>query len=79
MATTQSYSAAVSQDYNQLCSICQRKSVFQQRYSRKREWDERIVHRAGNALTDDLGNKEYDLIFIGISCTTSMRRQVAIS
>jgi SAM-dependent methyltransferase len=26
---------------------------------------ERIVHRAGNALTDDLGNEEYDLIFIG--------------
>jgi 2-polyprenyl-3-methyl-5-hydroxy-6-metoxy-1,4-benzoquinol methylase len=26
---------------------------------------ERIVHRAGNALTDDLGNQEYDLIFIG--------------
>ena len=48
-----------------MCSICQRKSDFQQRSSRKREWDERIVHRAGNALTDDLGNKEYDLIFIG--------------
>src|SRR5260370_24499002 len=26
---------------------------------------EGIVHRAGNALTDDLGNEEYDLIFIG--------------
>jgi 2-polyprenyl-3-methyl-5-hydroxy-6-metoxy-1,4-benzoquinol methylase len=26
---------------------------------------ERIVHRAGNALTDELGNEEYDLIFIG--------------
>ena len=26
---------------------------------------ERIVHRVGNALTDDLGNEEYDLIFIG--------------
>ncbi len=39
----------------------------------------RIAHRAGNALTDDLGNEEYDLIFIGISCTTSMRSQVAIS
>jgi SAM-dependent methyltransferase len=26
---------------------------------------ERIVHRAGNALIDDLGNEEYDLIFIG--------------
>jgi SAM-dependent methyltransferase len=26
---------------------------------------ERIVHRAGNALTDDLGTEEYDLIFIG--------------
>src|SRR5256885_4825338 len=26
---------------------------------------ERIVHRAGNVLTDDLGNEEYDLIFIG--------------
>jgi SAM-dependent methyltransferase len=26
---------------------------------------ERIVHRAGNALTDDLGNEVYDLIFIG--------------
>jgi protein-L-isoaspartate O-methyltransferase len=39
----------------------------------------RIAHRAGNVLTDDLGNEEYDLIFIGISCTTSMRRQVAIS
>src|SRR5205085_11963584 len=26
---------------------------------------ERIVHRAGNALTDDLGNEEYNLIFIG--------------
>jgi SAM-dependent methyltransferase len=26
---------------------------------------ERIVHCAGNALTDDLGNEEYDLIFIG--------------
>jgi SAM-dependent methyltransferase len=26
---------------------------------------ERIVHRVGNALTDDLGNQEYDLIFIG--------------
>ena len=26
---------------------------------------ERIVHRAGNALTDNLGNEEYDLIFIG--------------
>src|SRR5260370_7943946 len=25
----------------------------------------RIVHRAGNVLTDDLGNEEYDLIFIG--------------
>ncbi len=38
---------------------------MQQRSLRKREWGERIVHRAGNALTDDLGNKEYDLIFIG--------------
>src|SRR6266487_3094738 len=26
---------------------------------------ERIAHRAGNVLTDDLGNEEYDLIFIG--------------
>jgi SAM-dependent methyltransferase len=26
---------------------------------------ERIVHRVRNALTDDLGNEEYDLIFIG--------------
>ena len=26
---------------------------------------ERIVHRSGNALTDNLGNEEYDLIFIG--------------
>ena len=26
---------------------------------------ERIVHRAGNALTDNLGTEEYDLIFIG--------------
>jgi len=26
---------------------------------------ERIVHRAGNALTDEQGNEEYDLIFIG--------------
>lgn len=26
---------------------------------------ERIVHRTGNALTADLGNEEYDLIFIG--------------
>jgi 2-polyprenyl-3-methyl-5-hydroxy-6-metoxy-1,4-benzoquinol methylase len=26
---------------------------------------ERIVHRAGDALTDDLGREEYDLIFIG--------------
>lgn len=26
---------------------------------------ERILHRAGNALTDDLGDEEYDLIFIG--------------
>ena len=26
---------------------------------------ERIVHCGGNALTDDLGNEEYDLIFIG--------------
>ena len=26
---------------------------------------ERIVHCAGNVLTDDLGNEEYDLIFIG--------------
>jgi SAM-dependent methyltransferase len=26
---------------------------------------ERIVHRVGNALTDDLGNEEFDLIFIG--------------
>jgi 2-polyprenyl-3-methyl-5-hydroxy-6-metoxy-1,4-benzoquinol methylase len=25
----------------------------------------RIVHRAGNVLTDDLGNEQYDLIFIG--------------
>jgi chemotaxis methyl-accepting protein methylase len=65
MVTTQSCSAAVSLEYTQFCSICQRKSVFQKRYSRKREWDERSVHRAGNALTDDLGNKEYDLIFIG--------------
>jgi SAM-dependent methyltransferase len=24
-----------------------------------------VIHRAGNALTDDLGNEEYDLIFIG--------------
>jgi SAM-dependent methyltransferase len=26
---------------------------------------ERIVHRAGNALTDELGDEKYDLIFIG--------------
>src|SRR5207244_11597320 len=26
---------------------------------------ERIVHRAGNVLTDDLGNEQYYLIFIG--------------
>jgi len=32
---------------------------------RKRAWGERIVHRAGNELTDNLGNEEYDLIFIG--------------
>jgi len=25
----------------------------------------RVVHRAGNALTDDLGREQYDLIFIG--------------
>ena len=40
---------------------------------------ELIVHRAGNALTDDLGNEEYDLIFIGISCTISIRWRIAIS
>jgi SAM-dependent methyltransferase len=26
---------------------------------------ERVVHRAGNALVDDLGHEDYDLIFIG--------------
>ena len=37
---------------------------------------ERIVHRAWNALTDDLGDEEYDLIFIGNLPT---RGRIAIS
>jgi hypothetical protein len=38
---------------------------------------DRVVHRAGNALSDDLGTETYDIVFMAAVCTTLMGQQIS--
>jgi SAM-dependent methyltransferase len=62
------YSVMLCRRYPKLCSVVfdlPQAVVHAAKILAQEGMGERIVHRAGNALTDDLGNEEYDLIFIG--------------
>src|SRR6266699_4080677 len=62
------YSVMLCRRYPELCSVVfdlPQAVVHAATILAQEGMGERIVHRAGNALTDDLGQEEYDLIFIG--------------
>jgi SAM-dependent methyltransferase len=62
------YSVMLCRRYPELCSVVfdlPQAVVHAAKILAQEGMGERIVHRAGNALTDDLGKEEYDLIFIG--------------